>query len=91
MKLTLLLLTETNLPLNVVSKALETSGFAYLAGVISGVFIITKWLDLPDKLLLLDSKLDKMIQRQRRIFDYFYMSKNKGNVPNDDSEIDTDN
>jgi hypothetical protein len=91
MQFSLSLLAQTNpdIPLNIVSRALESNGFAYLAGVLSGIFIITKWLDLPDKLLLLDNKLEKISQRQRRIFDYFYMSKNKGNVPDDDSEVDT--
>jgi hypothetical protein len=92
MQLSLSLLAQTNpdIPLNIISKALEANGFAYLAGVLSGIFIITKWLDLPDKLLLLDNKLEKMSQRQRRIFDYFYMSKNKGNISHDESEADTD-
>ena len=91
MQFSLSLLAQTNpdIPLNIISKALEANGFAYLAGVLSGIFIITKWLDLPDKLLLLDNKLEKMSQRQRRIFDYL-LANNKGNISHDEAEVDTD-
>jgi hypothetical protein len=85
------ILAQTDIPVSIISKALESSGFAFLAGVLSGIFIIVKWLDIPDKLLEIDGKIRKISDRQKRIFEVLYRLSDNGKiVPFSMEEFNTD-
>ena len=58
---------DTSFSLDIVYKAIEASSFAFLVGLLVGIFLIIRWLDIPDKLLAVEAKLDKMASRQRKI------------------------
>ena len=90
------LLAQADIPLNVlsnvVSRALESNGFAFLAGTLFGVFIIVKWLDIPDKLSAINEKVEDIRRRQKRIFEVLYQLTNNGKPsPISMEEIDTGN
>jgi len=63
------MLLITNVATDVIVKSLETNAASFLAGVLVGVFMIVKWLDIPDKILEIDSKILKILNRQKHIYE----------------------
>jgi len=91
-----LILMQTEIPTSVINKALETSGFSFLAGFVvggsAGIFFIVKWLDIPDKLLAIDNRIERISNRQKRIFEILYETTHHGKKPSAFvEELDTGN
>ena len=80
-----LILMQTEIPTSVINKALETSGFSFLAGFVvggsAGIFFIVKWLDIPDKLLAIDNRIERISNRQKRMFEILYELTHHGKTP----------
>jgi hypothetical protein len=91
-----LILMQTEIPTSIINKALETSGFSFLAGFVvggtAGIFFIIKWLDIPDKLLAIDNRIERISNRQKRIFETLYEIAHHGKKsPTIMEDLDTEN
>jgi hypothetical protein len=51
----------------IIADNLAAASFSFLLGV----FVIVRWLDIPDKVQKIQDDLDKISRRQRRIYNLF--------------------